>query len=192
MKRSSRALEVKRRAPQTRDDPSTDNTSDLPLVGRTPAMQGLYRLVARVMNTALPVLITGESGTGKSLIARAIHDFSDRRNLPFVVVSGADLEGMEGPSTALARAKGGSLLFEADHFLARLEREGAPLRRLAASAADLVRNYSWPGNVRQLENAIRRLVFTATEDEITLAEVETVLGSQNCHHLVFIIVSCAR
>ena len=250
MKRSSRALEVKRRAPQTRDDPSTDNTSDLPLVGRTPAMQGLYRLVARVMNTALPVLITGESGTGKSLIARAIHDFSDRRNLPFVVVSGADLEGMEGPSTALARAKGGSLLFDevadlteaaqgrivrmldalgdtaprimatsqsdllrrlekgqfredlfyrlggvtvavpslrervddipllADHFLARLEREGAPLRRLAASAADLVRNYSWPGNVRQLENAIRRLVFTATEDEITLAEVETVLGSQ--------------
>ena len=64
-------------------------------------MQGLYRLVARVMNTTMPVLITGESGTGKSLIARAIHDFSDRRSLPFVVVSGADLEGMEGPQAAL-------------------------------------------------------------------------------------------
>ena len=38
--------------------------------------------------------------------------------------------------------------------------------------------YSWPGNVRQLENAIRRLVFTATEEEITRAEVEVVLGNQ--------------
>ncbi len=86
MKRAARALEVKRRAPAPRQD-GADTGSDLPLVGRTPAMQALYRLVARVMNTALPVLITGESGTGKSLIARAIHDFSDRRSLPFVVVS---------------------------------------------------------------------------------------------------------
>ena len=41
----------------------------LPLVGRTPVMQELYRLIARVMNSVMPVLITGESGTGKSLIA---------------------------------------------------------------------------------------------------------------------------
>jgi two-component system nitrogen regulation response regulator GlnG len=81
-------------------------------VGRTPSMQALYRLVARVMNTELPVLITGESGTGKSLIARAIHDFSDRRTLPFVVAAPSDLEGMDGPSAVIARAKGGSILFD--------------------------------------------------------------------------------
>ena len=109
MKRSARALSAKRKVPVSRDPVVADEGGDLPMIGRTPAMQHLYRLVARVMNTALPVLITGESGTGKSLIARAIHDFSDRRSLPYVVVSGPDLEGMEGPSTALSRAKGGGI-----------------------------------------------------------------------------------
>ena len=250
MKRAARALEIKRRVPRPRSASEQNKTSDLPLVGHTAAMQGLYRLVARVMNTNMPVLITGESGTGKSLIARAIHDFSDRRSQPFVVVSGVDLEDMDGPSAALARAKGGSLLFDevgdlsdtaqgrivrmldalgdtaprimatsqtdlmdrldsgtfrqdlfyrlggvtlhvpslrervddipllAEHFLTRVAREGAPLRRMSPPALDLIRAYSWPGNVRQLENAIRRLVFTATGDDISRAEVEGVLGNQ--------------
>jgi two-component system nitrogen regulation response regulator GlnG len=43
---------------------------------------------------------------------------------------------------------------------------------------DLLRAYSWPGNVRQLENTIRRIVVTGTEDEITRAEAEAVLGNQ--------------
>ena len=111
MKRAARALEVKRRVPAPKAD-AEPKGGDLPLVGRTPGMQALYRLVARVMNTSLPVLITGESGTGKSLIAKAIHDFSDRRTLPFVVVSAADLQGMDGPATVLSRAKGGSILFD--------------------------------------------------------------------------------
>lgn len=115
MKRAARALEQKRR---TRVSTKPSDTAvpamgeDLPLVGRTPAMQALYRLVARVMNTDLTVLVTGESGTGKSLIARAIHDFSDRRTLPFIVASAPDLEGMEGPMSILNRAKGGSILFD--------------------------------------------------------------------------------
>jgi len=107
MKRAARALEVKRRLNTTQPKASTGAPpDDLPLVGRTPTMQALYRLVARVMNTDLAVLITGESGTGKSLIARAIHDLSDRRTLPFVVVGAADLATMEGPATILSRAKG--------------------------------------------------------------------------------------
>ena len=74
-----------------------ERPEELPLVGRTDVMQALYRVVARVMNTDLPVLIWGESGTGKSLIGRAIHDFSDRRTLPFVTVTSADLQDIEGP-----------------------------------------------------------------------------------------------
>ncbi len=253
MKRAARALESKRRLASQRAEapgnaPQTD--SDLPLVGRTPQMQGLYRLVAKVMNTDLPVLITGESGTGKSLIARAIHDFSDRRTLPFVVVSPGDLQGADGPAQVVARARGGSLLFDeiadlddeaqgrivrmldafgdtaprvmstsqgnlmermenggfrqdlfyrlggvtinvpslrervddipllAEHFLARADREGSSPRRIAPPAMELIRAYSWPGNVRQLENTIRRLVVTATEEQIGLADVEAVLSSQ--------------
>ncbi len=53
-----------------------------------------------------------------------------------------------------------------------------PLRRLSPDARDLVRAYSWPGNVRQLENTLRRLMVTSAEAEITRAEVEAVLGNQ--------------
>jgi two-component system nitrogen regulation response regulator GlnG len=249
MKRSAKALDQKRRAPKV-VVPAREAGDDLPLVGRTPAMQALYRLVARVMNTELAVLITGESGTGKSLIARAIHDFSDRRTLPFVVAQAADLAGIDGPATLLSRARGGSVVFDevadfdadtqarvvrmldmlgdkaprvmatsqsdlagrmeagkfrqdlyyrlggvtlhvpslrervedipllAGHFLIRGERELGTIRRLSQGATDLIRAYSWPGNVRQLENTIRRLLVTATETDIARGEVEQVLGQQ--------------
>ncbi len=251
MKRAARALETKRRATPTPEPRGSEGEGDdLPLVGRTPQMQGLYRLVARVMNTELPVLITGESGTGKSLIGRAIHDFSDRRTLPFVTVSAADLVSVDSPSIILSKARGGSIMLDevgdldaeaqarvvrmmdglaenaprilatsqqelgekleagvfrqdlfyrlggvtihvpalrervedipllADHFLARIEREGGPPRKLSREAAELIRVYSWPGNVRQLENSMRRLVVTALEEEISKSEVEAVLGNQ--------------
>ncbi len=250
MKRAARALEVKHRAAPKEPAEDPQPVDDLPLVGRTAAMQTLYRLVARVMNTELPVLITGESGTGKSLIARAIHDFSDRRSLPFEVAGAADLATMDGPSSLLRRARNGSILFDevgdlgdeaqarvvrmldsftdnaprvmatsqadlaarmksgefrqdlfyrlsgvtlqvpglrervddipllAQHFLARAEREGLPSRRLSPPALDLMRAYPWPGNVRQLENAVRRLMVTASEIEIGRAEAEAVLGNQ--------------
>ena len=98
MKRTARALEQRQRIPAkgVGGDETNERPDELPLVGRTPSMQALYRLVARVMNTDLPVLIAGESGTGKSLIAKAIHDFSDRRNLPFVAVSASDMQDLEG------------------------------------------------------------------------------------------------
>jgi two-component system nitrogen regulation response regulator GlnG len=59
----------------------------LPLIGRSPAMQEIYRVLARLMMTDLTVMITGESGTGKELVARALHDFGKRRNGPFVAVN---------------------------------------------------------------------------------------------------------
>ncbi|MFO7921941.1 MAG: sigma-54 dependent transcriptional regulator, partial [Nioella sp.] len=240
MKRAGRALDIKRRVPTpaASHDRVEAPQDDLPLVGRTPAMQALYRLVARVMNADLPVLITGESGTGKSLIARAIHDFSDRRTRPFVTVTAGDLATPDGPQQVLARAKDGSILFDeigdfdaaaqgvivrlldsfgegaprvmaasqqdltermeagdfrqdlfyrlsgvtlavpplrervddipllAEHFLARTERDGGPARSLSPGAMEMIRAYSWPGNVRQLENTVRRLTVTAQAEGI--------------------------
>ena len=250
MKRSARALDPKRRAlrpisPVVPREPG----EDLPLVGRTAAMQALYRLVAKVMNTDLPVLITGESGTGKSLIARAIHDFSDRRSQPFVVAQAADLAGVDGISNTLLRARGGTLMIDevadfdedgqarlvrlldvaddhaprvmatsqadlsqrmeagklrkdlyyrlggvtinvpslrervedipllAEHFLTRGEREMGVVRRLSNDAKAAIRNYPWPGNVRQLENTLKRLLVTASEPEINVGELEQALGT---------------
>mgnify|MGYP003314955985 CR=1 FL=1 len=82
------------------------------IVGKSIPMQGVYRLVARLMNTDLPILVSGESGTGKSLISKVIHRFSDRRNLPLVPVSPADLVEIDGPSKILAKARGGSIIIE--------------------------------------------------------------------------------
>ena len=256
MKRSARALAAKRRTPGAPGDGVTPR-EDLPLVGKTPAMQALYRLVARVINTDLPVLITAENGTGKSLIARAIHDFSDRRAMAFVVAGAGDLESADGPADLLARSRNSTLLFDevgdlnnqaqarvvrmldalgenaprvmatsqadladmmqagnfrkdlfyrlggvtitvpslrarvddiallSDHFLARAERDGLPPRHLSTGAVSVLRAFTWPGNVRQLENTIRRLVVTSTEHEISRTEAAAVLSDQPTIEPVF-------
>lgn len=57
------------------------------LKGRSPAMMELYSLIERVAPTEASVFITGESGTGKTLIARTVHDHSRRRTKPFVAVN---------------------------------------------------------------------------------------------------------
>ena len=250
MKRTARALESRRQHRSAPAEVSQERSEELPLVGRTDVMQSLYRVVARVMNTDLPVLIWGESGAGKSLIGRAIHDFSDRRTLPFVTVTSAELQDIEGPARVLARVKGGTLLIDeiadisdeiqarivrmmdtpgeyvprflatsqsdltgamengtvrkdlyyrlsgatlnmpslrervddipllAEHFLGRIEQASSVIRSLSETAAEIFRTYSWPGNVRQLENAVKRLGLTSRSPEITAAEVQQVLGHQ--------------
>jgi two-component system, NtrC family, nitrogen regulation response regulator GlnG len=64
----------------------------LPLIGRSAPMQAVYRVISRVMNNDLTVLIQGESGSGKDLAARAIHKLGRRRNGPFVAVGLAAME----------------------------------------------------------------------------------------------------
>ena len=252
MKRVSKALEQKKTVIRSKkvelDLPDKEN--ELPLVGKSAPMQGVYRLAARLMNTDLPVLISGESGTGKSLIAKVLHSFSDRRNLPLVTVAPSDLIDLDGPAKVLAKVKGGSLIIEeisdfslesqarlvqmidspgeysprfiasmqgsmieavesgsirsdvfyrlggatielpslrecvddilllTEHFLNLLEKEGGPRRHLGIQAQDLFRAYSWPGNVRQLQNVVKRLGLTAREHEISLTEVELALENQ--------------
>ena len=60
---------------------------EIPLIGRSAAMQEIYRVLARLMQTDLTVMVAGESGTGKELVARALHDYGKRRNAPFVAIN---------------------------------------------------------------------------------------------------------
>ena len=73
-----------RNKPGTAIAPPEEN---MPIIGRSPAMQEIYRIMGRLMGTDLTVLISGESGTGKELVARALHDFGKRKHGPFVAIN---------------------------------------------------------------------------------------------------------
>ncbi|MGQ0742588.1 MAG: nitrogen regulation protein NR(I) [Alphaproteobacteria bacterium] len=93
----------------------------LPLIGRSVAMQEIYRVIARVMHTDLTVLVSGESGTGKELVARALHDYGKRRVGPFVSVNmtavprelvDQELFGGEVAHGRFRQAEGGTLFLD--------------------------------------------------------------------------------
>jgi two-component system response regulator PilR (NtrC family) len=110
------------------------------IVGNSPAMGHIYRLIQQVAPTRTNILVTGESGTGKELIARAIHEESDRRQAPFMAVNcgGIPENLMEseffghkrGAFTGATSDKKG--LFEAAHtgtvFLDEIGELGLPLQ----------------------------------------------------------------
>src|SRR5208283_2507866 len=73
--------------PKKHVDGVNEEIEGMPLVGRSPAMQEIYRSLARLMQTDLTVLINGESGTGKELVARALHDYGKRKKGPFVAIN---------------------------------------------------------------------------------------------------------
>ena len=122
-----RALSAPTAAPATAE---ADPEDQLPLIGRSPAMQEIYRAIARLMGTDLTVMITGESGTGKELVARALHDFGKRRAGPFVAInmaaiprelieselfgheSGAFTGATSGGVGRFEQAKGGTLFLD--------------------------------------------------------------------------------
>jgi two-component system, NtrC family, nitrogen regulation response regulator GlnG len=94
----------------------------LPLIGRSGPMQEVYRTIARLVGADLTVLVTGESGSGKELVARALHDMGRRRDGKFVTINlaavprervEAELFGKEdGDAGKLIDADGGTLFLD--------------------------------------------------------------------------------
>ena len=257
--------------------PAEDDTEDqLPLIGRSPAMQEIYRVVARLMGTDLTVMIMGESGTGKELVARALHNYGKRRAAPFVAINmaaiprelieselfghekgaftGATSRGMgrfeqaqggtlfldeigDMPIEAQTRllrvlqegeftAVGGRVPIRADvriiaathhdlrqlirqglfredlfyrlnvaplrlpplrertsdipalvrHFVSLSVREGLAMKRLDDAAMERLRSYRWPGNIRELENLVRRLAALYSQEVIGIGIIDAELA----------------
>ena len=264
----SKALNQKsRRMPQAEEEAPGVREDNLPLIGRSPAMQEVYRILARLMNADLGVMITGESGTGKELVARALHNYGLRKSGPFVAINMAaiprdliesELFGHEkgaftGADRAMAgkfdQAKGGTLFLDevgdmpldaqtrllrvlqegeftrvggrelqtadvriiaATHqdlrslinegrfredlfyrlnvvpirlpplrerledvpdlaraFLRRAETEGLPRKTISKEALDILKKQEWSGNVRELENLMRRLCVLCPDEVIS-------------------------
>jgi two-component system nitrogen regulation response regulator GlnG len=126
-------VEVVQRALSTPNQAIANSNSreeQLPIVGRSPAMQDLYRALGRVMRTDLTMLITGESGTGKEIVARVLHDYGPRRAGPFVAINmaaiprdlieselfghekGAFTGALQRKSGRFEQAEGGSLFLD--------------------------------------------------------------------------------
>ena len=256
----SKAGQALSRRPKARPAPVAETAAplpaadpSLPLIGHAPVMQNLFRMVARVLNADLPVLVTGEAGVGKTMVARSFHDYSDRRGGGVAVISPANgtdfaeaarqaragtliienpagfdapaqarlialIEALEsGPDRTTAprliatlgpdpeaevasgalradlyyrlagvtiavpplRARVDDIPPLARHLLARAAAQGLPARELSEPAAGVLRAHPFPGNVRELENLMRRLALTAAGPEITESELREALESRS-------------
>jgi len=101
-----RALERKRLVAEQKTVPSEARTNLQDIVGKTPVMLEVYKLVARVAASTATVLVQGESGTGKELVARAIHTHSPRAGAAFVPVNCTALTESLLESELFGHAKG--------------------------------------------------------------------------------------
>jgi two-component system nitrogen regulation response regulator GlnG len=266
--------------PERKHPPSSEReTDELPLIGRSLPMQDIYRVLARLTQSDLTVMINGESGTGKELVARVLHDYGKRRHGPFVPINMAaipreliesELFGHEkgaftGAQTRtpgrFEQAEGGTLfldeigdmpleaqtrllrvlqqgeyttvggrtaiktnvrivaathrdlksqiqqgLFREDlfyrlnvvpirlpplrerledvgdlvrHFLRQASREGLGQKSIESPAIERLKGHPWPGNIRELENVVRRLVALHPEDTLTAQIVEQELAGSS-------------
>ena len=76
------------------------------LIGKSPSMKRLRSMIARIAPTDIQVLIKGEPGTGRSYIARIIHQYSSRKEHPFVVVNLGGIPASIAPSELFGHVRG--------------------------------------------------------------------------------------
>ncbi len=165
-----RALARPAHAAKARAQAKAQRDEGLPLIGRSPPMQEVYRTLARLVDASLNVLITGEIGTGKELAARALHDLGPRRDAPFVTVhlSGASVDRVEAEllgaqmdrTGKIVEADGGTLFFDHVHDLSP-EAQGRLLRIMDGTERPISPKTGRPADVR--------IVAAASQDLRALA-----------------------
>lgn len=168
------------------------------LVGTSTAMLAIWKLIGRAAATQVPVLITGETGTGKELVARAIHDYSTSAQQPFVAVNLAavpssllesELFGHEkGAFTGATVRRAGRLELAAQGtlFLDEIgDLEGALQTKLLRVLADGC--FERIGGSETLQNRAR--VITATHKPVHPAEPGCVLREDLYYRLAVIEIS---
>ena len=135
------------------------------LVGRSPAMRAVFEVIARVAEADVPVLLTGETGTGKSTIAAALHARSSRASAPFVSVNCAAIPEQLLESELFGHARGAftgasqasqGLFAEADHGTLFLDEIGELQPALQAKLLHVIER----GVVRPVGGSRERRVNT--------------------------------
>jgi len=139
---------------------------------RSPLMEERLARAHSIAGTDVPVLITGEPGTGKELLGRAIHRASKRRDLPLVPIDCGNLSPDTGAAelmAAIGRAQGGSLLAQDIDELPQALQAGFAERIAAAP-----RNH----DVRLLATSVRRLDELVTEGHFAGDLLDRLMGTQ--------------
>jgi len=158
-----------------------DNIHFNRILGNSPGMQAIYKRIEQVSPTKTNVLITGESGTGKELIAKAIHENSERRECPFVVVNCGGIPDtlmeseffghIKGSFTGAVNDKQG--LFEAaNHGTIFLDEIGELSTFLQVKLLRVVQDTSFKpvGGTREIEVDVR--IISATNKKLEQEVIE--------------------
>ena len=111
MHRSAKALE-KSQARRVVLVPSNQKSSEIPLIGKSGIIQNLYKLMARTVDSIIPVLVIGEPGSGKTLTAKTLHELSKRNAMPFITLYSQMCESHAVIRETLERAKDGTLVLD--------------------------------------------------------------------------------
>jgi transcriptional regulator with GAF, ATPase, and Fis domain len=131
------------------------------IVGRSAALRAVLDQVETVAPTESTVLILGETGTGKELIARAVHNFSSRQDRPFVNVFPIVIPPL--------RERREDIPVLVCHFVEKYARRmKKEIETIPAKAMKVLSEHDWPGNIRELENFIERLVILSRDPELEL------------------------
>lgn len=167
-------------------------TERFPLIGISPAMQEIYRSVARLSNSNLTVLISGESGSGRELLAKTLHDYGKRSSSVFVGLKleyipqelveveifgheqGASMHATEASSGKLKSAENGTLFLDEISNLS-LEVQSRLLRLLREN------NYSPVGSKKIIKSNVR--VIAATKKNLRTLVAQGLFREDLFYHL---------